>query len=70
MKLAPVALVFATDPETAVESAALSARTTHGAPEAADTSRFLAALLVGALNGTDAPVLLRRGESAAVAWPT
>src|SRR4051794_13885888 len=36
MKLAPVALAYAAHPRRAVRNAAESARTTHGAPEAAD----------------------------------
>src|SRR4051794_38168693 len=51
MKLAPVALAYAHRPDEAIENAALSARTTHGDPRAADASRFMAALLVAALNG-------------------
>ncbi len=51
MKLAPVAMAFARHPARAIASAALSARTTHGAPEAADAARCLAAMLVHALDG-------------------
>jgi ADP-ribosyl-[dinitrogen reductase] hydrolase len=51
MKLAPVALAFARHPAEAIALAALSARTTHGAPEAADAARCLAAMLVRALDG-------------------
>src|SRR3954471_2926143 len=39
MKLAPVAMYFARDEEAAAEHAALSARTTHGAPEAIETTQ-------------------------------
>src|SRR3954467_6915094 len=38
MKLAPVALAFAHDEEQALRCAALSARTTHGDPRAADAA--------------------------------
>ena len=51
MRLAPVPLFFAHDPELAVANAALSSRTTHGHPEAVDACRYLAALIVGALQG-------------------
>jgi ADP-ribosylglycohydrolase len=62
MKLAPVALAYAARPADAVTRAAESARTTHGAPEAIDASRYFAGLLVGALNGADARVLLHDGR--------
>ncbi len=51
MRLAPVALAFAERPETAVEMAGRSSRTTHGARAAVDSCRYLAALLVGLLQG-------------------
>ena len=51
MKLAPVALALAPHPAAAVARAAESARTTHGAPQAADASRYFAGLLIGALRG-------------------
>jgi ADP-ribosylglycohydrolase len=51
MRLAPVPLFFAGDPRAAVARAAESSRTTHGAPEAVDGCRYLAALIVGALGG-------------------
>jgi ADP-ribosylglycohydrolase len=56
MKLAPVALAYASRPDQALRFAGESARTTHGAPEAADASRAFAALLLGALNETDPPL--------------
>ena len=51
MKLAPVAMAYAACPEAAVEHAAQSARTTHGAREAVDAARWFAAVLVAALRG-------------------
>ena len=51
MRLAPVALFFASDPAHAIAAAADSSRTTHGATEAVDACRYLAALLIGALQG-------------------
>jgi ADP-ribosyl-[dinitrogen reductase] hydrolase len=51
MRLAPVVLAFASNAREAVDMAAASSRTTHGAPEAVDACRCLAALLVGALRG-------------------
>ena len=61
MKLAPVALAFAREPELAIAHAAGSAHTTHGAPQAADASRYFAGLLVGALRGEPVEALLDDG---------
>jgi ADP-ribosylglycohydrolase len=58
MRLAPVALAFAHVPQQAIEQAADSSRTTHAAPTAVDACRYLAALLVGALNGASKEELL------------
>jgi ADP-ribosylglycohydrolase len=58
MKLAPVALAFARDEEKAAEFAGLMARTTHGAPEAADAASVFARLIVRALNGAPKSDLL------------
>src|SRR4051794_16425048 len=55
MKLAPVAMFYARDPAAAAERAAESARTTHGAPDAAEACRYFARLLVAALNDAPAP---------------
>ena len=51
MKLAPVPMCFAGDPVAAVREAAGSSRTTHGAGEAVDACRLLAAVPVGFLHG-------------------
>jgi len=51
MRLAPVPMFFASDPEKAIEMAAESSRTTHGAAAAIDACRYLAALIVGSLRG-------------------
>ena len=61
MKLAPVALAFSQHPVMAVAYAADSARTTHGALEAADACRYFAGLLVGALAGASISELLHQG---------
>ena len=58
MRLAPVALFFAGKPAEAVARAADSSRTTHGAAEAVDACRYLAALLVGAVRGASKEELL------------
>jgi ADP-ribosylglycohydrolase len=51
MRLAPVALRFAHDRDQAIARAAESSRTTHTAATAVDACRYLAALIVGALEG-------------------
>ena len=51
MRLAPVPLYFARDRATAIEMAAQSSRTTHGAEEAVDACRYYAGLIVDALEG-------------------
>jgi ADP-ribosylglycohydrolase len=51
MRLAPVPMLFARDPETTIRRAADSSRTTHGAAECVDACRYLAGLIVGALRG-------------------
>jgi ADP-ribosyl-[dinitrogen reductase] hydrolase len=58
MRLAPVPMFFARDPEKAVEYCARSSRTTHAARLAVDACRYLGALLVGALNGVGKDHLL------------
>jgi ADP-ribosyl-[dinitrogen reductase] hydrolase len=59
MRLAPIVLYFAADPATAIARAADSSRTTHGAAAAVDGCRYLAALLLGALNGEPKETLLQ-----------
>jgi ADP-ribosyl-[dinitrogen reductase] hydrolase len=58
MRLAPVPLFFAADPGQAIERAADSSRTTHGAPDAVDSCRYFAGLILGALSGVDKETLL------------
>ena len=58
MRLAPVPLFFASRPAEAIERAADSSRTTHGAAEAVDACRYLAGLLVGAVHGVPKEELL------------
>jgi ADP-ribosylglycohydrolase len=58
MRLAPVPLFFAATPVEAIERAADSSRTTHGAVEAVDACRYLAALLVGAVLGASKDELI------------
>ena len=58
MRLAPVPLFFAREPEKAVEMSAAGARTNHGAPNAVDGCRYLGALIVGAVSGASKEELL------------
>jgi ADP-ribosylglycohydrolase len=58
MRLAPVPLAYARDPETAIRLAGESSRTTHGTAEAVDACRYFAGLIVGALQELDKPELL------------
>ncbi|OWK38509.1 ADP-ribosylglycohydrolase family protein [Fimbriiglobus ruber] len=58
MRLAPVPLLWANQPEQAVFYAAQSSRTTHGARECIDACRYFAGLIVGALHGRTKDELL------------
>ncbi len=58
MRLAPVPLRYFRDPEQAIALSADSSRTTHAAPEALDACRYLAGLIVGALQGETKDSLL------------
>ena len=58
MRLAPVPMFFAANPGEAIDRAAESSRTTHGAVEAIDACRYFAGLLVSALGGADKDTLL------------
>lgn len=51
MRLAPVPMYFARERKVAVQAAAESSWVTHGAPEAVDACRLMAAILVGFLHG-------------------
>jgi ADP-ribosyl-[dinitrogen reductase] hydrolase len=58
MRLAPVPLFFAGDPEKAIEMSGESSRTTHGNILCIDACRYLGGLIVGAVNGVGKEVLL------------
>jgi ADP-ribosyl-[dinitrogen reductase] hydrolase len=58
MRLAPVPMRWANDPDRAIEYAALSSRTTHGAAECVVACRYLAGLIVSALQGRPKEELL------------
>jgi ADP-ribosyl-[dinitrogen reductase] hydrolase len=59
MRLAPMVLYYAQQPEQAIHFAAESSRTTHGAPEALDACRYFASLMLGALNSKSKEEVLR-----------
>jgi ADP-ribosylglycohydrolase len=61
MRLAPVPLMFAENPEQAIEKAGESSRTTHGAAACVDACRYFGGLIVGALRGTAKADLLSDG---------
>jgi ADP-ribosylglycohydrolase len=58
MRLAPVAMAFASRPAEAITRCADSSRTTHSADAAVDACRYMGSLLVGALNGASKEELL------------
>ena len=58
MRLAPVPMFFLRDPARAIEMAAASSRTTHGARTCVDACRYFAGLIVGALQGMPKELLL------------
>jgi len=58
MRLAPVPLFFANDPQAAINWSGRSSRTTHGAQTAIDACRYFGGLLVGALHDADKEALL------------
>ena len=58
MRLVPVPLAFARDPEQAIAMAGESSRTTHGARECMDACRYFAGLLSGAVAGVAKEELL------------
>jgi ADP-ribosylglycohydrolase len=58
MRLAPVAMFYANEPERAIEHCGESSRTTHGAHTAVDACRFYGGLLVSALGGATKATLL------------
>ncbi len=58
MRLAPVPLVYFNDPVNAVVKSAESSVTTHGATVAVDACRYMAAIIVGALNGESKETVL------------
>ena len=60
MRLAPVPLFYASNPEEAIEMSGNSSRTTHGTAVCVSACRYFAALIVGALNNVDKETLLSK----------
>ncbi|EXJ15921.1 ADP-ribosylglycohydrolase family protein [Imhoffiella purpurea] len=58
MRLAPIPLAFGRAPVEAVRCAGCMSRTTHGASEAVDACRYMAGLILGALQGVNKEILL------------
>lgn len=63
MRLTPIPMAFAHNPADAIEAAARSSRTTHGARVAVDACRYMTALIVGAFNGASKDELLSANYS-------
>jgi ADP-ribosyl-[dinitrogen reductase] hydrolase len=61
MRLAPVPLFFAGDPQMAIEASGVSSTTTHGAPVAIDACKLLGAILVGIALGDSREEVLSPG---------
>ncbi|WP_413372792.1 ADP-ribosylglycohydrolase family protein [Paenibacillus taichungensis] len=59
MRLAPIAMAYANQPDQAVRYAGLSSRTTHAAVESVEACEVLAAIMVAGLRGADKDVMLR-----------
>ncbi len=58
MRLAPVPMLFADRTDELAQRAVDSARTTHGAPQAHDATRYLAGLIAGDLGGESKQTLI------------
>jgi ADP-ribosylglycohydrolase len=58
MRLAPVPMFYARDPQTAIGMAGQSSRTTHGLTVCIDACRYMAGIIVGALHGASKEELL------------
>ena len=58
MRLAPIPMAFAEHPGWVASIAGWSAKTTHGAPEAIDAARYMAVMMVSALNGAEKEAIL------------
>jgi ADP-ribosylglycohydrolase len=59
MRLGPVPMFYANNPQTGIIMSGESSRTTHQAPIAVDACRYLGALIIGALSGAAKDEILR-----------
>lgn len=62
MRLAPVVMYYAEDPESAIAYAASSSRTTHAAVECVDACRLMAAYILAGLHGWSKEDILAPGS--------
>lgn len=63
MRLAPVPLAFAANPDRAIELAGESSKTTHGAETAVSACRYMACIIVGLLHGAGKDEVLAKRYS-------
>ena len=68
MRLAPVPLFFASEPDRAVSYSGDSSRTTHGAPQSVDGCRYFGGLIASAAKGASKDELLSERHTAASSW--
>jgi len=67
MRLAPAPLAFAGKPETAIDFAGQSSRTTHAAAECVEACRYFAGLLLAAVSGLSKRQILNNNYEPAMA---
>ena len=68
MRLAPVPLFFASNPEHAIHMSGESSRTTHGATTCVDACRYFGGLIMGAVQGESKEELLSPRYSPVAGW--
>lgn len=59
MRLAPIPMFYANDPQNAIEKAGESSKTTHAVLSAVDACRYMAGIIVGLLNGASKEEVLK-----------
>jgi len=68
MRLAPIPMMYRANIDLAVQMAAKSSKTTHGAAEAVDACRLYTAMIIGALEGKSKGELLHSYEPKHSIW--
>ena len=68
MRLAPAPLASAADPETALQRAGDSSRTTHAAAECVDACRYFAGLILAAVHGMPKAAILNNDYEPGAAY--